>query len=137
MARLRVAVGVVLDDEGRVLVAQRAQSRHQGGLWEFPGGKIEAGETAVAALARELHEEVGIGVLASEALIEIAHDYADRQVCLEVYRVTRFRGDAHGREGQPLRWVALDVLAELEFPEANRAIIDALLDQSEPAPRSP
>jgi 8-oxo-dGTP diphosphatase len=137
MARLRVAVGVVLDDDGRVLIAQRAQSRHQGGLWEFPGGKIEAGESANAALARELHEEIGIEVLASEALIEVAHDYPDRQVRLEVYRVTRFRGTAHGREGQPLRWAAIEGLADLEFPEANRAIIAALLDQSESSPSSP
>lgn len=132
MQRLRVAVGVVVDGEARVLIARRAQHRHQGGLWEFPGGKVEAGETALQALARELKEEVGLDVLAADAWLELPFDYPDRSVTLEVFRVHRYRGVAEGREGQPLRWVSVSSLREYEFPEANVAIIEALVGGGAP-----
>ena len=97
-----VAVGIVQDPQGRVLVSRRAVGAHQGGLWEFPGGKVESGEPVEAALARELMEELGVQVLASEALMVVEHDYGDKQVCLDVRRVTQWRGEARGLEGQPL-----------------------------------
>lgn len=127
MGALRVAVGVVSDPDGRVLIAQRAAHRHQGGLWEFPGGKIEAGETAFAALVRELHEEVGIRVIAADYWLSVPFEYPDLSVTLDVYRVLRFRGDAAGREGQPLVWVSPPELGSYAFPAANRPILAALL----------
>ncbi|TCO76187.1 8-oxo-dGTP diphosphatase MutT [Chromatocurvus halotolerans] len=130
MQRLRVAVGVVLDGDGRVLIARRADHRHQGGLWEFPGGKVEAGETARDALVRELREEVGIDALATDALLEVQFDYPDRCVTLEVFRVHHFSGEAEGREGQPVRWVAVSSLGEYEFPEANGVIVEVLIADS-------
>ena len=126
MQRLRVAVAVVVDDDGRVLIARRARHRHQGGLWEFPGGKVEADETAPEALARELREEIGIAVLRASAMLDVSFDYPDRQVMLEVYRVDRFSGEVAGREGQPVRWVLPSALADYAFPEANRPILEAL-----------
>ncbi len=126
MQRLRVAVGVVLDGDDRVLIARRAAHRHQGGLWEFPGGKVEAGETAREALVRELREEVGITVHAADAWLEVSFDYPDRQVTLEVFRVHRFAGEAEGLEGQRVQWVAVSALGEYDFPEANGPIVEAM-----------
>ncbi len=123
---LRVAVGVVQDPAGRVLITRRHDHLHQGGLWEFPGGKIEPAETTESALARELREEIGIEVLGSEPLISIPWCYPDRRVVLEVRRVTRYRGYATGVEGQPLSWALTAHLRATDFPQANRPIIAAL-----------
>lgn len=124
---LHVAVGVLVRDD-RILLAQRAAHQHQGGLWEFPGGKVEASETVQQALRRELHEELGLEVEPAglEALIDIRHSYPDRTVRLDVWWVRQFTGQAHGREGQPLAWVAVDELHRWSFPAANQAIVDAI-----------
>ncbi|MBA1146498.1 Nudix family hydrolase [Ectothiorhodospiraceae bacterium WFHF3C12] len=119
---VHVAVGVVADGQGRVLLAQRHAGTHQGGKWEFPGGKVEPGEHVVAALRRELAEEIGIIVEATEPLVRIPHDYGDRHVVLDVHRVTAFRGDARGLEGQPLEWVQPADLPRFDLPAANRPI---------------
>nr|WP_082353800.1 Nudix family hydrolase [Marinagarivorans algicola] len=122
---VHVAVGAIVKD-GQVLLAKRALHQHQGGLWEFPGGKVETGETLVQALARELLEELDIQVLSTEALIQIQHDYGDKQVLLDVLRVTDFKGEPKGQEGQPLEWVPLSQLTEYAFPAANTPIVNAL-----------
>lgn len=129
--RVHVAVGVVIDASDRILVAQRPQHLHQGGLWEFPGGKVEAGELIPDALRRELREELAIEVLDAEPLIEVEHDYGDKHVLLDVWRVTEFRGEPEGREGQRWQWVARSQLESLEFPAANIAIIEALMGSPE------
>ncbi|MCB1631662.1 MAG: 8-oxo-dGTP diphosphatase MutT [Pseudomonadales bacterium] len=123
---LRVAVGVIGNAAGEVLVALRHAHLHQGGLWEFPGGKIADGESVEAALARELHEELGIRVESAQPLLTVRHAYPDRSVELHVWRVTAFAGDVRGREGQPLRWVAVHHLDPFDFPAADRPIIEAL-----------
>src|SRR3569832_1085607 len=116
---VHVMAGEVVDSADSVLIARRADHRHQGGLWEFPGGKVEAGETPRAALVRELREEVGIDVMRARPLIRLRHDYSDKSVLLDVWRVTAFRGMAHGREGQPVEWVAADELKRRDFPADN------------------
>lgn len=123
---VRVAVGVVTDSQGRILIALRPEHVHQGGLWEFPGGKVHAEETLEQALRRELWEELGIEVRASEPLIRIRHDYPDKSVLLEVHRVTSFKGEACGKEAQPIRWVSPQALFDYKFPQANWAIVQAL-----------
>lgn len=125
MKRLHVAAGVIRRSDGHVLIARRPLDKHQGGLWEFPGGKVEEGETAETALARELAEELGIDVAAARPLIKIRHDYPDKQVLLDVWEVLRFSGEPHGAEGQPLAWVAPDDLPSYSFPAANHPIICA------------
>ena len=122
---LHVAVGVVRDSEGRVLLTERHQHAHQGGLWEFPGGKLEAGETVVHALQRELREEVGIEVQAARPLIKIKHRYPDLSVLLDVWRVDSFTGVATAHEGQAMRWVEPNQLNDYTFPAANLPIITA------------
>lgn len=122
-----VAVGVVTDDKGRILVTRRVADAHQGGLWEFPGGKVESDEGVLEALARELKEELGLTVEASEPLIRIEHDYGDKQVALDVHRVTQWRNEPRGLEGQPLAWLLPEALKTLDFPDANVAILECLL----------
>ncbi len=122
---LHVAAGVIVGPDGRILIAERATHRHQGGLWEFPGGKVEAGETAQSALARELWEELNIHVASARPLIQIRHRYPDKSVLLDVWRVESFSGEPHGREGQPLAWVEPEGLLEYAFPAANVPIVTA------------
>ena len=124
--RVHVAVGVIINPRGEVLIAKRASKQHLGGLWEFPGGKLEADEDVRQALARELHEELGIIVTHQTPLCIIRHNYPDKAVLLDVWTVHGFTGQPHGREGQPLRWVKPGELAYNDFPEANRAIIRAI-----------
>lgn len=121
---LVVAVALV-DADGRVLLTQRPPGKKLAGMWEFPGGKVEAGEEVYAALTRELHEELGIDVTAARPLIRIPYRYPDKAVLLDVWRVTDFVGEPHGREGQPVRWVPPERLAGFDFPAANRPIVTA------------
>lgn len=123
---VHVAVGVVVDPEGKVLIALRPEQAHQGGLWEFPGGKCEPGEPVEVALARELREEVGITVLRQRPFCLIRHDYGDKDVLLDVWKVDAFTGTAIGKEGQPIRWAEIPTLDPVLFPAANRAIIRRL-----------
>ena len=123
---LHVAVGVIQDSNGRVLVALRSERQHQGGFWEFPGGKVEKGETAREALCRELYEELGIEVDMAVPFQLLDFKYVDRRVLLDVWRVTRFSGEPVARESQPIEWRAVTDLNPDEFPEANRPIISEL-----------
>lgn len=126
MSPIHVVAAAIFDTHGQVLVARRPLHVHQGGLWEFPGGKLEAGETPSHALRRELLEELGIEVVRARPLIQIRHDYPDKSVLLDVWRVDEFSGHPHGREGQPVEWVAPDQLLLRDFPAANQAIISAV-----------
>jgi 8-oxo-dGTP diphosphatase len=122
-AVVHVAVGVIVDAEQRLLIALRPAESHQGGLWEFPGGKLEQGETVQQALARELHEELGIQASSYRRLLEVQHDYGDKAVLLDVWWVDGFSGQLEGREGQPIKWVRADQLVDYRFPEANQPIV--------------
>ena len=124
--RVHVAVGVISDGADCILISRRAEHLHQGGLWEFPGGKVEADETVEQALRRELLEELAIEVIEQQPLLAIAHDYSDKSVLLDVWWVSVFSGEPQGREGQPLRWVNVSALHEIEFPAANQPIIAAI-----------
>ena len=122
---IHVAVGVIRNGQGHILLARRPEHLHQGGLWEFPGGKVEAGETVEAALRRELQEELAITVGHAAPLIKIRHDYGDKRVLLDVWRVETFDGKPTGQEGQAIRWIAPGQLRQFDFPAANRPIIAA------------
>jgi 8-oxo-dGTP diphosphatase len=126
---LHVAVAVIRRDNGDILIARRNANAHQGGLWEFPGGKRESGEDILQALTRELHEELGIDIARSACrqLTHIHHDYSDKSVHLDVWWIDGFTGIPEGKEGQPLRWVSIAQLADYSFPEANKPILDAIL----------
>ncbi len=123
---VHVAVGVIVDDQQNILIALRAKDAHQGGLWEFPGGKVEQGESVETALSRELNEELGLESISCRPLIEIRHDYTDKSVLLDVWWVDTFSGQAEGKEGQPIEWVSSAALSSYSFPEANQPIIAAV-----------
>jgi 8-oxo-dGTP diphosphatase len=124
--QLQVVAGVLYDTAGRVLLAQRPAGKFMAGKWEFPGGKLQAGESERAALERELAEELGIEVLECVALMRLEHQYPDRRVSLSVWRVSQFSGSAEGREGQQLRWVAPAALFGEDLLPADWPIVEAL-----------
>lgn len=123
---LQIVVAVIRDKNNQILIAQRAIKKHQGGKWEFPGGKVEKGESAQQALARELDEELGIQISVITPLIQLHHDYPDLTVFLDVYDVREWLGKAYGKEGQPIRWVDIETLQNYTFPVANEAILEVL-----------
>ncbi|CAG9297958.1 8-oxo-dGTP diphosphatase MutT [Celerinatantimonas diazotrophica] len=124
---VNVVVGVIIRND-KILIAKRNAKQHQGGLWEFPGGKVDAGESEVEALARELNEELGIDInpKACQKRQQIHHQYPDKAVNLNIYWVSDFTGIEQAREGQPLKWITKSQLADYPFPEANQPILDEL-----------
>lgn len=123
---IHVVAGALIDAAGRVLLAQRPSGKHLAGYWEFPGGKVEAGESAQAALCRELREEIGVEVVASEPLIQVPCHYGTKSIFLDVYKVRAFHGKPTSGEGQALRWVPLDALDRREMPLADHPVVTAL-----------
>lgn len=123
---MHVAVGIIRNALGEILIAQRPDHKYKGGLWEFPGGKIENSETSFQALQRELKEELNIHIIAADYWLQFQHDYPDRVVVLDTWNVTEFSGKPEGAEGQNIRWVSLDDLHQFEFPEGNCFILDKL-----------
>ena len=126
LKRISVAVGVLVDTHGRILITRRAKNAHQGGLWEFPGGKLELGESVLEALRRELSEELGTDIAGSTPLMTLEHDYQDKQVLLDIHLVRDWQGEPRGLEGQPLAWVPAEALTNHAFPAANDAIVARL-----------
>jgi 8-oxo-dGTP diphosphatase len=122
---VHVAVGVIKKNNA-LFICKRADDQHQGGLWEFPGGKVDAGESVFIALKRELQEEVGLTIHSSSQLMVIEHDYGDKCVTLDVHVVSNFSGEAHGAEGQQSAWVSIDKLDDYNFPAANIDIIEKI-----------
>lgn len=128
MAAVDVAVGIILDSStDRVLVARRNTDDIHFGKWEFPGGKINPGETLGEALVRELKEELGIKVFSYEPFDSLLFEYPDRAVSLNFCMVTDFSGLASGLEGQVIRWVKIDDLSKLDMLDANRPVIEKLV----------
>lgn len=125
MKQVHVAVGVIVSN-GEFFLTKRLEHVHQGGKWEFPGGKVEVGESVAQALHRELQEEIAIDVLSCTPLLEISHDYGDKEVKLDVYLVDNFQGEPTAQEGQQQNWFSLSELSSVDFPEANIAIVEKL-----------
>jgi 8-oxo-dGTP diphosphatase len=123
---VHVAVGIVRNAAGEVLLTRRPDHVHQGGLWEFPGGKVETGETVEIALGRELREELGIQVRVARPLIRVRHAYPDKGVLLDVWCVAEYNGQPSGQEGQPLVWAVPQALPSYTLPAADRPIINAV-----------
>jgi 8-oxo-dGTP diphosphatase len=126
-ARLvHVVAGVLRDRGGAVLLAQRLPGKHLAGGWEFPGGKLEPGETRHAALLRELAEEIGVEVRDARPLFSVTHAYPHRDILLDVWTVARYDGVPRGLEGQALRWCAPDDLPRADLLPADRPIVTAI-----------
>ena len=127
LRHVEVVAGVIRDARGRVLLARRTEGRDLAGLWECPGGKHEPGESAEAALARELHEELGIDVDIGAPLINVPQRYPDKRLRLDVRSIAAWRGHARGLEGQALVWAPPQKLASYAMPPADRPVVAALL----------
>lgn len=126
MKNLHVVIGIVRDELGRVLIALRPPHVYMPGVWEFPGGKVEAGEDALAALKREYHEEIGIEVTQAHRLLEHHHTYPDRTVFLDVWEIEAYQGKPQGCEGQEICWSPLSKLNDYTFPAGNGPILEFL-----------
>lgn len=121
-----VVAGALFDGEGRVLIAQRPAGKALAGRWEFPGGKVGAGESEHAALRRELREELGVEVIAARPFMRLAHAYEDRDVELSLWIVERFAGEPRSLDAQALKWVSPAALAAEDILEADQPFITGL-----------
>jgi 8-oxo-dGTP diphosphatase len=123
---ISIVIGIIKNKSGEIFITRRHNDLHQGGLWEFAGGKVENGETLQTALARELKEEIDITVISAKPLICLQHDYSDRIVKLHVFEIIEFLGEPKSLLGQESVWVKIADLDNYEFPAANRAMLNAL-----------
>ncbi|MEN4904499.1 Nudix family hydrolase [Luteimonas sp. TWI1437] len=123
---VEVVAGIITDKRGRILLSRRTPGRDMPGLWEFPGGKCEPGETPEAALARELDEELGIQVVVGAPLMVVPQRYPSKRLRLDVRHVAQWHGSPKGREGQALTWVAPDKLGRYSMPPADLPVVAAL-----------
>ncbi len=124
-----VAVGLIFNASGEVLIQKRPEDGLLGGLWEFPGGKVAPGETFEAACRREVREELGIDVAVESAFHRLSHAYTHFKITLHAFRCRHVAGVPQALEGQPVRWVAVEALPEYAFPRANRRLIERLMDE--------
>lgn len=127
---IHVVVGILKNQDGLILVAQRPSHVIGGGLWEFPGGKVELNENAYSALKREFKEEIGIEILSAQHFFSNQHDYSDRVVLLDTWLIKEYRGIPCGAEGQIIRWVTIQALDQYTFPEGNVKIIEKLKEKT-------
>lgn len=129
--RIHVVAGVIYHPtKQQVLIARRPVHLHQGGLWEFPGGKVASGETPELALQRELMEELAIDVTDCRPFLRTEHDYSDKLIVLDVWAVHKFKGRPKGNEGQRVNWVDISVLNDYPFPAANHAVLEKVVAAS-------
>ena len=125
---LLVSAVALIDTDGRVLLTQRPAGKSMAGLWEFPGGKVEQGESVTEALIRELKEECNIAVTDCAPLTVVEHQYRDKRVLLDVWWVLSYTGTARQMEGQEFVWADIAQLDAYQFPDANQPIVDCLMD---------
>jgi 8-oxo-dGTP diphosphatase len=125
-----VVAAALCGRDGRILIAQRPPGKHMAGRWEFPGGKVDPGESEAVALVRELREELGIEVTASRPVMRLTHSYSDRNVELSLWVVEGFNGAPRSLDGQGLKWVALEQLRDEDILEADRPFVEALLGRA-------
>ena len=128
MKVVHVAAGIIVRDQ-QVFISKRSSEQHQGNKWEFPGGKVESGESVLEALTRELKEEVNLDVLNAQAFHQLEFDYGDKVVQLDFYLVDKFAGEGKGLEGQQTVWANIHDLADYKFPAANQVIVEMLMTQ--------
>ncbi len=126
MKKIHIAAGIIQNTLGNIFITQRRPDMHMANKWEFPGGKLEEGETAEQALVRELREEIGIDAVEFQLFETLEYAFPDRQLTLTFFLVSQWEGEPWGKEGQPGRWVKQSELLADEFPPANALIIQKL-----------
>lgn len=125
---LHVVVAVIIPQgmQRHVLIAKRPKGKFLEGLWEFPGGKVEPGETPEIALKRELKEELNIDIGSMQPFLQLIHEYVEYSVFLDIWLVTKFHGEPQGLENQIFQWIPLNHLRNYQFPDANLPILEKL-----------
>ncbi len=121
-------VAAIIFVDGKVLLAKRPEDKHQGGKWEFPGGKVDDNESNKSALVRECFEELNINIESPMFFDDVTFNYGDKQVHISFYKTTQFSGHPQGMEGQQVQWFSLSELKDLEFPAANQKIVHRLVE---------
>ncbi|KGY13665.1 7,8-dihydro-8-oxoguanine-triphosphatase [Vibrio tubiashii] len=130
MKRVHIVAGIIFNqDKSQVFITKRPDDKHKGGFWEFPGGKVEPGETIEQAMVRELEEEIGITTTEQSRFEHLEFDYPDKSLKFDFISVTQFEGQPYGKEGQQGQWVKVDELANYAFPEANLPILERVVKE--------
>lgn len=130
MKRIHIVAGIILNPErSQLFITKRPDDKPQGGLWEFPGGKVETGETIEQAMYRELEEEVGIEVSEQSLFQHLEFDYSDKSLKFDFMLIHDFNYQPFGKEGQQGKWVAICELADYSFPEANIPIVERVMKE--------
>lgn len=130
MKRVHIVAAIIFNqDKSEVFITKRPDNLHKGGFWEFPGGKVEVGETVGAAITRELFEEIDIQVTELENFEHLLYDYPDKSLEFDFISVTAFDNEPYGKEGQEGRWVPIAELANYAFPEANVPILNKVIEK--------
>ncbi|WP_300175377.1 8-oxo-dGTP diphosphatase MutT [uncultured Aliivibrio sp.] len=128
MKRLHIVAAIILNAEKtKVFITKRPDKVHKGGFWEFPGGKVEVGESAEQALIRELNEEIGIESTELAIFESLNHDYPDKSLYFDFFTVTQFDCEPYGKEGQQGLWVPISELINYDFPEANVPVLEKVI----------
>ncbi|CAK1725719.1 8-oxo-dGTP diphosphatase [Vibrio crassostreae] len=130
MKRIHIVAGIIFNqDKSQVFITKRPDDKHKGGFWEFPGGKVEVGETIEQAMTRELDEEIGIKVTEQSLFEHLEFDYTDKSLKFDFILVTDFEEQPYGKEGQQGEWVSLESLNQYTFPEANVPILERVIKE--------
>ncbi|WP_019274502.1 8-oxo-dGTP diphosphatase MutT [Vibrio coralliilyticus] len=130
MKRIHIVAAIIFNsDQSEVFITKRPDDKHKGGFWEFPGGKVESGETIEQAIVRELDEEVGIQVREQSLFEHLEYDYPEKSLKFDFISVTRFDNTPYGKEGQQGVWVPVPELADYAFPEANMPILRRVMNE--------
>ena len=130
MKRIHIVAAIIFNqDKSQIFITKRPDDKHKGGFWEFPGVKVELGETVEQAMVRELEEEVGIRVIEQAPFEHLEYDYPDKSLKFDFITVSQFENEPYGREGQEGRWVAVGELGDYTFPEANVPILQRVVKE--------
>lgn len=129
LKKIHVMVGILINSQNQICISKRLHHKHLGGYWEFPGGKKNQDESCLEALAREFDEELGVKILNAEPWFYCEHEYPEIRVYLDIWSIKKYSGDPYSREGQEVKLISVDQLAEYVFPEANQEIVARLLEK--------
>lgn len=130
MKRIHIVAGIIFNqDKSQIFITKRPDNLHKGGFWEFPGGKVEEGESVEQAMTRELEEEIGIEVTEQHLFEHLEYDYPEKSLKFDFIVISKFNNEPYGKEGQEGHWVDIAKLANYQFPEANVPILERVIKE--------